>query len=223
MYVWEIPRYTIAEAGRIVGLSPGRVRRWLQGYSFHFDKKVVEMGPVVTRLSKSKYASFLDLMDLLFVKRFVQEGLSLQKIRAALSEAQSIVDGHHFAQRSFMTDGQNIYLRVKSSKSENLLQLFSGGQWVIEEFIIHLAKQIDFDQSTGFAERWYPSGRHGRIVLDPKFSFGAPTIIGKGVRTANIYDLFIGENENVEATADWLDLTKEDVKAAVAYEQSIAA
>ena len=223
MAVWDIPRYPPAEAGRIVGLSASRVRRWLQGYSFHSDNKVVEMAPVVTRHSQAKYASFLDLMDLLFVKRFIEEGFSLQKIRAALSEAQGIIGGHHFAQRSFMTDGRNIYLRVKHRKSTSLLQLFSGGQWVIEDFILHLAKQIDFDKSTGFAERWYPAGRSGRVVLDPRFSFGAPTIIGKGVRTANVYDLYLGEQGNTKVTADWLNLSTVDVSAAVEFEQSIAA
>ena len=223
MYVWETPRYSTTEAGRIVGLSPGRVRRWLQGYRFPLDDKIVEKGPVVTRRSDSKYASFLDLMDLLFVKKFIDEGFSLQKIRASLSEARSIVGGHHFAQRSFMSDGRNIYLRVKQRDSTNLLQLFSGGQWVIKEFIIRLAKQIDFDQTTGFAERWYPAGREGRVVLDPRFSFGAPVVVGKGIRTSNVYDLFLGEKENLAAAAKWLDITVGDVKAAVDFEQSIAA
>lgn len=223
MYVWDVPRYTPTEAGRIVDLTPGRIRRWLQGYTYNLGDRTVSMNPVVTRETESKYASFLDLIDLLFVKKFIDAGFSLQKIRAALSEAQTLVGGHHFAQRSFMTDGQRIYLWIKERESKNLVELFSGGQWVIEEFAIHLAKQIDFDEETGFAERWYPAGKDGRVVLDPRIAFGAPTIIGTGVRTANVYDLFVGEDKNSEATASWLDLKIDDVHAAVHYEQSIAA
>lgn len=223
MYVWDEPRYSPTEAGRIVGLTAGRVRRWLQGYQFQLGDNVVSMGPVVSRDSSSKHASFLDLVDMLFVKKFLEFGFSLQKIRAALTEAQEIVGGHHFAQRSFMTDGKNIYLWVQETNSSNLLQLFSGGQWVIEDFIINLARQIDFDEETGFAERWYPDGREGRIVLDPRIAFGAPTVVGKGVRTENIYDLFLGEDEDREVTANWLNVDVDDVSAAVSYEKSIAA
>lgn len=223
VYIWDEPRYSPTEAGRIVGLTVGRVRRWLRGYKYQHGDNVVTMAPVLTRESDSKYASFLDLVDLLFVKKFLEVGFSLQKIRSALAEAEGIVGGHHFAQRSFMTDGKNIFLWVKDSNSPHLLQLFSGGQWVIEDFIVRLARQIDFDEETGFAERWYPAGREGRVVLDPRIAFGAPTIIGTGVRTANIYDLFVGENENKQATAEWLNLRIEDVSAAIGYEQSIAA
>lgn len=223
VYIWDEPRYSPTEASRIVGLTVGRVSRWLRGYRYQRGEQVVTMAPVLSRESNSKYASFLDLVDLLFVKRFLEVGFSLQKIRAALTEAESVVGGHHFAQRSFMTDGKSIFLWVKESGSPHLLELFSGGQWVISDFIVHLARQIDFDEETGFAERWFPAGRAGRIVLDPRIAFGAPTIIGTGVRTANVYDLFVAEDRDERVAADWMNLRVEDVAAAVGYEQSIAA
>ncbi len=97
VYIWDEPRYSPTEAGRIVGLSVGRVRRWLQGYRYQHGENVVTMAPVLSRSSESKYASFLDLVDLLFVKKFLEVGFSLQKIRSALAEAEGIVGGYHFA------------------------------------------------------------------------------------------------------------------------------
>ncbi len=223
MNVWEVPRYSPTEASRIVGLSVGRVRRWLQGYEFPHGDEVIRMQPVVARDSTSKHASFLDLIDLLFVKKFIEVGFSLQKIRAALAEAYEVVGGHHFAQRSFMTDGRNIYLWVKEHQSHNLLELFSGGQLVLQEFITKLAAQIDFDEETGFAERWYPEGKDGRIVLDPRIAFGAPTIVGTGIRTANVFDFYYAEERNKRITASWLEINELDVEAAVEFEESIAA
>ena len=231
MYVWDIPRYTAAEAGRLTGLRAGRVRRWLQGYSYMYSSSKSEPGvlvhqtPVIRQneAEDSGYASFLDLVDLLFVRRFLENGFSLQKIRKSLIEAEEIVGGHHFAQRVYFTDGREIYLRVREKDSENLLQLLSGGQWVISEIIMRMAKQVDFDQETGFAEKWYPAGRNGGVVLDPRICFGAPTVIGKGVRTSNIYDLFIAESQSTKDVSDWMNLHVEEVEAAVDFERALAA
>ncbi len=231
MYAWDIPRYSPTEAGRLAGLKPDRVRRWFRGYEYLYSPagadsvQKVKQAPVVVRKGArdSSHASFLDLIDLLFVKRFLEHGFSLQRIRRALTEAENIVGGHHFAQRCYFTDGENIYLQVKDGRAENLLQLLSGGQWVIADVIKHFATQVDFDERTGFAEKWFPDGKHGRIVLDPRVCFGAPTITGRGVRTANVYDLYQAESRDTAAVASWMSLDSPDVEAAVAFEEALAA
>ena len=77
MYAWDIPLYSPTMAGRLVGLQPERVRRWIQGYRYAYSvksKKEIQLGqkkPVVSRKDKGeKYASFLKLIDLLLVKEF---------------------------------------------------------------------------------------------------------------------------------------------------------
>ena len=86
-----------------------------------------------------------------------------------------------------------------------------------------MAEQVDFDQETGFADRWYPAGRNGGIVLDPRICFGAPTVVGRGVRTANVYDLFVAERQSTRVVADWLSLHPEEVESAVKFERAFAA
>lgn len=231
MYIWDIPRYTAAEAGRLTGLRPERVRRWLRGYSYSYipasdkDPTLVYQRPVIKQreAEDSGYASFLDLVDLLFVRRFLENGFSLQRIRKALAEAESVIGGHHFAQRVYFTDGHEIYLRVKDRDTENLLQLLSGGQWVISEVILDMARQVDFDQETGFAEKWFPAGRQAGVVVDPRICFGAPTIVGRGMRTSNVYDLFIAEREDTCVVSEWMNLREHEVESAVQFERALAA
>lgn len=92
------PMYTTAEASRLVDISPVRVRRWLQGYSYEYGSKIHSQRPVVSRTeSQTNYASFLDLIDLLFAKKFIDHGISLQKLRKALDEAHTILGTDHFA------------------------------------------------------------------------------------------------------------------------------
>lgn len=221
---WDRAAYPAAEAGRLVGLAPERVRRWLRGYDYTYASKRRHQ-PAVLRRKRSEHrthASFLDLVDLLFVKRFVDYGLSLQRVRRALDEACDILGTDHFARRSFFTDGRDIYLQVKE-KGEDLLQLLSGGQWVIAPIIQQLAEQIEFDDPTGLARRWYPLGPNGLIVLDPLVSFGRPTVAGRGIATANVFDLYKGEMERLEPVQEWLGLHRDEVLAAVRFEQRLAA
>ena len=80
------PMYPAAEAARFVGLSAVRVRRWLKGYEYDYDSIRRKQRPVIKLKGTigTSYASFLDLVDLLFAKRFIEHGVSLQKLRKAL-------------------------------------------------------------------------------------------------------------------------------------------
>jgi uncharacterized protein (DUF433 family) len=223
--------YSPAMASRLVGLEPSRVRRWLQGYEYTYTPKTSapkgrrRQSPLVHRRGAlgSQYASFVDLIDLLFVKKFVEHGISVQRLRKALEEAVDLTGEHHFAQRRFWTDGRKIFLQIKDKPAEALLELLSGGQWVIAPIIKHVAHQIEFDANTGVSTRWFPLGKDKSVVVDPSVAFGAPTIAGRGVQTANVFDLYEGEGRNIGRVSAWLDLPPNVVQHAVEFEQALAA
>lgn len=221
------PRYFTAEASRLVHISNARIRRWLEGYEYEYASELRRQKPVVRKGMQSpdypNYASFLDLVDLLFVKQFLDLGISLQKLRKALKEAKEILGTDHFARQSFFTDGRNICLELRDKSDLAILELLSGGQWVIKEVILELAKRIDFDETTELARRWYPNEGDGLVVLDPLISFGRPIIIKKAITTENIYDLYTAEGEKIDPVCDWMDLTDKEVEAAVKFERHLAA
>jgi uncharacterized protein (DUF433 family) len=165
----------------------------------------------------------VDLIDLLFVKKFVEHGISVQRLRRALEEAVNLTGDHHFAQRRFWTDGRKMFLQIKDKSAEALLELLSGGQWVIAPIIKQVAHQIEFDAITGVSTRWFPLGKDKSVVVDPSVAFGAPTIAGRGVQTANVFDLYEGEGRNIGRVSAWLDLPHEAVQHAVEFEQALAA
>jgi uncharacterized protein (DUF433 family) len=228
---FDVPMYSPAMASRLVGLESSRVRRWLQGYAYTYAPKTTvakgrrRQSPLVQRRGAlgSQYASFVDLIDLLFVKKFVEHGISVQRLRKALEEAVDLTGDHHFAQRRFWTDGRKIFLQIKDKPAEALLELLSGGQWVIAPIIKQVAHQIEFDAITGVSTRWFPLGKDKSVVVDPSVAFGAPTIAGRGVHTANVFDLYEGEGRNIGRVSAWLDLPQETVQHAVEFEQALAA
>ena len=220
-----MPRYYNAEAARLVHISKERVKRWLEGYVYDYADERRRQKPVIRKRSQDPiyptHASFIDLVDLLFVKQFLDMGISLQKLRSALKEAKEILGKDHFAHESFFTDGSNICLMVKD-QGEAIRELLSGGQWVISEIIQQMARRIDFDETTKIARRWFPNEGEGLVVLDPRYSFGRPIIEKKGITTENIFDLYVAENENLQAVCEWMDLTPKETEAAIRFEKSLA-
>lgn len=218
------PTYFAAEVARLVNISTWRVHRWLKGYEYDYESRRRRQKPVIQRAWQDKnyphYASFFDLVELLFVKRFLDYGLSLQKLRKAFDEAKDILGTEHFTHQSFFTDGKNICLKVKK-KGAAILELLSGGQWVISDIITQLAHQIDFDKSTELAIRWFPLEGSRLIVLDPLVSFGRPIIAKKGITTENVYDLFIAEGEEIQPVCNWMNLTSKEIEATIKFEKHL--
>ena len=60
-------------------------------------------------------------------------------------------------------------------------------------------------------------------MLDPKVSFGAPSIAGRGVKTININDLYMAEGESLESVRAWWGLTDTEIRAAADFERQLAA
>ncbi len=224
----EFPAYPIAEAARLVGLSPGQVKRWLQGYEFAYRTKEQPRlrhsmkPPVVPQRQRrqSSYASFLDIIDLLLVKKLVKQGISLQQARLEIDEAKEVLGMNHLGYETFFTLGRKVFLQTSSS---SILALSTGGQMAIDRFIRDLGHQIEFDEETKLAIRWYPLHPDRRVVVDPFVSFGRPVIAGRRVTTSNIYDFFVSENEKVEVVCEWMDLKQAQVKSAVKLEKKLAA
>jgi uncharacterized protein (DUF433 family) len=215
------PTYTTAETSRLTGLSRYRVSRYLKGYSYEGG----EQDPVITRDAspESTYASFLDLIDLLFVKGFLESGFSLQLIRKALDDARIHLGTPHFARSTFFTSRKDIVLQLPDSSE--MVTLLTGGQMAMNIVVDEFYEKLDFEKVTNFkfVRRWYPRGKRGNIVIDPTISYGRPTIIGSGVATENVYDLYLGERKKIEPVRTWFDLPRHKIQAAVSFETSLAA
>jgi uncharacterized protein (DUF433 family) len=221
--------YSAAMAGRLTGLHAARVRRWIQGYHFKYIQRKngtpveINMGPVISREGRTDCSvSFLELIDLLYVKKLLDVGFSLQKIRRLLNEACSLIRGANFLRKCFYFDGKEIYLKEDLTEECSFTRLDSGGQLAFWQIVEQTSVAIDFDQKTHLAIKWYPTDDR-LVVLDPMISFGAPTIVGRGLRTSNIYDFYVAERNNITATCDWLELKESEAKSAISFEESLLA
>src|SRR5258708_2414654 len=104
--------YSISGVARLAQMKPSSVRRWALGYSYRTrsgDKRHAE--PIFGHTFADEIAlSFLDLVEILFVKAFRDYGVSMKTIRAAAATGVELFGTDHpFAVKRLETDGRSVF------------------------------------------------------------------------------------------------------------------
>lgn len=179
--------YTIAEAARLCGLSQGQVRRWIQSPSpvVHTPRRVSKHGAIGL--------DFLDLIELRYLKAFIEAGVSWHVLRGVHERAAAMLRvDHPFATKTFLAEGHAILTRIAEPA---LLEIVADRRVFSRMVNRYLAggEGLDFDDSN-MAARWWPMGKKRLVVIDPKRSFGQPIVSTEGVPTAVLYKAYLVES-----------------------------
>lgn len=205
--------YSIPEAGRIVGAPISRVRRWLDP----------ESGVVERCLNPAERTiTFVELMDLFFIRMFRDEGVSLQTIRkVSEAAAKKFRAAHPFAVKRFDTDGKTVFATLKSDPDEQeLVEDLAKSQYVFDNILRPFFRKLEYDR---YAIRYWPLERDGRVVLDPERHFGKPIDAESGIPTKTIHEaVTAGGGQECAAVAQWLGISIDAVNAAVEFERSLS-
>jgi len=215
--------YSPGEAAALTHIPASKIRRWLCGHVIG-DKDY----PALWRSQLEKfemeelYLSFLDLVQLRVAKAFIDAGLSPQKVRRAIEYGSQIVfSDYPFANARFRTDGKTVILHVlKTDGDEELIDLFSNGQYLMQKVIEPSLKNLEFDGD--IATRWWPLGRSRGIVVDPQRQFGQPIDDATGVPTSVLAEAAKAEGSEAAAAKRFM-VPLASVNRAVAFELHLAA
>ena len=182
--------YTIAEAARLCGLSQGQVRRWIQGSS-----QVVNT-PRRAGEHRTPGLDFLDLIELRYVKAFVEAGLGWHVLRTLHERAVTMLRvDHPFATKEFFIDGYTILTRIADNALLEAVTDRRGFSRMVNRCLAGGAG-LDFD-ARGVAIRWWPMGKKRLVLIDPERSFGQPIVSIEGVPTAVLYSAYLTESGSV--------------------------
>jgi uncharacterized protein (DUF433 family) len=207
-----LPNYQIGEASHYAHISPQTVAAW---HKVAAGRKA----PILSARDKRVALSYMQLIEVAVVAAFRRAGVSLRRIRDARDYISKQLDAEFpFALYQFKTDGRHLlltYQQVEGRKGRGKhLVADEGGQLEWDEIIGPLLKEFDYEHE-GIVIRWHLAGRSSPIVIDPRFSFGAPTVNGTPT-WAVVGRWNAGETDS--DIADDLGLTKEQVKAALRFE-----
>ncbi len=220
--------YTASEAAKLVEFSsPQKVYAWLNGWPRR------GAGPVLLReyepINKMQELSFLDLIEIRFVRYLRDYKVKFHTLRVAAAEARKLLKTTHpFAsERLFTTDGAKIYLLeiiekgAKEADDTRALDLISKQYEFYEAIKASLIKGVIFDPKSHMVDRWYPRPeRFPEILIDPRIAYGRPAT-PHGAPAEALYDAWIAEEEDYDAVANWYELPVREVRQAVNFQAAV--
>lgn len=215
----ERPLYDLGEAARLLELSTGKVRRWLDGY----ERAGVLYPPVIrAEATGADVVTWGEFVELGYLREYRDAGVSLQTLRPFIIRLREEFGiPHPLAHEGvYLAERRQLVLQVQQATqvSPALYMVADStnkdGQLVLAEPVEAFLRRVEFDH--GAARRWRPYGEGSPVVVDPTQSFGVPTI--RGIRTEILADAF-GDGESVDTLADDYGLTTAEVEAALRSEQ----
>lgn len=219
----DLGSYTAAETARLLRVHPSSLQRWIAGYNYRVDEEPRRAPPLVTpyfAFGDHAELGFRDLIELKFVKAFVDAGVSTRAIRNCLEYAREIVgDQRPFATRRFRTDGRTIFLESNENAAEFLLDL-KRRQYVLSTVIEQTFRDLDIEADA--VVRWRPYRGKESIVVDPRRAFGQPIASASGVPTVVLAEAAKAEG-SPERAAQLYEVPVAVVRDAVRFELQLAA
>lgn len=220
--------YTPAEAARLLHERTETVRRWAFGYTRVRGADRVDHDPLINTdlpvVDGTRAITFVELIELLYVRAFQRAGVSWSKIKHAARIAAIVHQtSHPFALRRLYVDPNSVYSSIlEPDGQESIIQLVGAGQHTFSALVKPYLEQIEFG-GDDVAMRWWPIGRVGGVVIDPKFAFGAPIVDEVAIRTQILHDAVRAEEKyHGEKALDrvaWLyEIKPKHVQSALRFE-----
>jgi uncharacterized protein (DUF433 family) len=217
------PLYSYAEADRLAKVPRGTSRRWVKGYTYWSERGEKIAQPPITAGPDAKPeagVSFFDLVGIKAIAGLKRLGFSTQAIRKVVTYCQDQLQfDYPLATETFKADRRRIYMQAGDGR---LLEVLGGqrGAQAWDAILDPFLDKLDYENE--LARRWWPLGKDEPVVVDPAYGFGAPVIVGSGVRTELVAERAeVGDKPEVIAYD--FNLTPEQIQSALRLESQLAA
>lgn len=202
----HLPAYQVGEAARYTHVSTQTVVAWHK----------VDRRPILSKKALGERLSYLQLIELAVVAAFRKAKIPLPEIRAAREYVKlNLQSEHPFAEYQFKRFGKSLFTEFEEGTGrKNLVKANQAGQLVWKEIVGPLLKEFEYERD-GVAIRWRVAGSTSPVIIDPRLSFGTPTV--KGVPTWIVKGRFdAGESDSLIAEDFGIDVPS--VREALKFE-----
>lgn len=226
--------YTLVDAAMLLHERPATVRRWALGYNRTRATGRTAHPPLIhtelPALEGQHALTFVELIELLYIRAFERAGVPWKHIREAAGVAARMFSTRHpFALRQVYVDPHSVYGAVhEADGSESLVQLVGHGQHAMPALVKPFLEQIDFG-ADDVARRWWPMGRDAGVVVDPLLAFGLPVVAATGMRVQSLASAWdaerpaFGEDGAVDRVAWTYDIQPAHVHTALRFREWLRA
>jgi len=223
----EVPAYTIRDAAHYLRLPVGTLRSWVKGRKYPTRDGIQSFAPVIQLADPSvPLLSFFNLAEAHVLCAFRRDfKIPFKRIRPALNYVSRQFGWEHpLIQQKFETDGVALFVQ----KLGKWVDASARGQIVadsVKEFFLR------FDRSSDNAViRLWPFTRSDikaaprSVFIDPRVSFGRPSLAGCQVPTSVIAERYKA-GESIDELADDYGCQRLDIEEGLRceFEFSVAA
>ena len=212
------PIYGLAQVDRLLGLSPGTARRWMDGY-----RRAGKDYPPVVRVEPTgeEVVTWGEFVEARLLSEYRDAGVPLIRMRPAIDRLREQFHPRYplAHSRPFLdVHGRELVLRAQEDVGldrELLLVIVRNEQIVLSQPAEQFIQSAEFDRKTQVVERLRPVADIREVVMDPLRQFGEPVV--RSVRTDVIAEQ-VRVGETIDGIAELYDLDRHLVEAAVRYE-----
>lgn len=218
----ELALYSMADAARIVRLSPATLRSWVLGRHYPTREGDRQWNPLV-RIADPRACrlSFTNLVELHVLGVLRGKKVRVDKIRSALAFIRREMGTEHpLADVDTHTDEVDVYVEFFGR-----LMNASQAQATLRPMVERYLTRIERDER-GLARRLFPSTRTGDelgphvVVIDPERRFGRPLIAGTSIETSVVAERFTA-GESWSDLAEDFGLSESAIAEAVRFETEL--
>lgn len=218
-----LPAYTMADAARYLHTPAATLRSWFVGRTYPKQDGVGSFKPLIHPAdAEGRRLSFLNLVEAHVLRALrTQHGVPLHSVRAALEYAEREMGIEHLLlSGALLTGAGSLFLEHYGQ----LINLTLSGQLAMRRVIEAYLRRVERDDRH-IPIRLYPflrgTGEESAkpVVIDPRVSFGRPTVAGSGVTTAALVQR-IDAGESVADLARDYGIDEARIEAAVLFERA---
>lgn len=205
--------YPISEVHRLTAISKSRVSRFVKKYKGAGGL----WGGKAEKLDTMYYLTFKDMMELRVINAFLDKGVGWRVVcRMAEYGRERFGADYPLSHQRFPKEGERLYARALKS----LGAAPAAGWSAIDKTLSNgILKSLEYEKK--MPVRWYPVKNSRRIMIDGRYSFGAPVLTKSGVPTQVLYKSYLADNRNAPFVASIYRVPEDGVKSAVKYERAL--
>ena len=216
------PVYSFLEAARYLGVPQATLRYWVLGRAHRKDQERAVSKPLIRAPSGTRNRISCNNLVEAHILRALRtiRGVRMTAVRHALTYAEEALGIDRLLLRDELrTSGQDLVLERLGS----LITLSRSDQITMRKLLAAYLERVERDDHA-LPSRLYPfraewSTAHKPIVIDPRISFGRPTVAGSGISTGALVQR-IDAGETVEALAWDYGLEIAQIEDAILYERA---
>jgi len=208
--------YSIPQVDRVLGLTGGTARRWIEGY----ERGGRRYPPLIrTEVSGEELITWGEFVETRLLSEYREAGVPIVHLRPAIEKLREEFDSRYplaHARPFLDVEGRELVMRAQTDVGlERPLQLVvvRNNQLVVADRARQFVESVEYKDD--IAERLHPAPDLREVVIDPLRQFGEPVV--RSVPTEVIAEQ-VRAGDPPEMIMDLYELSRKQVDAALRYE-----